>query len=150
MIKLTPLEDLTFMNAYSDLTKKNGTKPYGIKGTANKPGVYLIKENDNLVYVGMSRSNLEKALYRHFQHWKSWRQRRVSYKSTLTEHKYTVACITTEKEAAHPTEKAYILQFNPRDNFDRYEEYSTQVEIHVNEPQENEGHVIHSHLEPAF
>lgn len=133
--KITPITDLTFVDAYVD--KNAEKKSYGLKGINGIPGVYFIKEDDVIVYIGMSRVNVQKALYRHFQHWKSWRQRRVSYKNTLLNHKYEVACITMEYFMAHETEKAYILMYNPRDNFDRYEEYSRQVNIEIKEPEMN-------------
>lgn len=149
-INITPIEDLTFLPAYKTKIKANGNKQYGLTGINQKQGVYFIKENDVLVYVGMSRSNLLKALYRHFQHWKSWNQRRVTYKNSLAQNVYTVACITTQKEAAHPHEKAYILMYNPRDNFDRYEEYVNQSTITVYEPQHDGIHVGEPFLDPAF
>lgn len=131
-MQLTPIESLTFLPAYLQVENKRG-KVYGIKGIRKKYGVYFIRENGILVYVGMSRSNLQEALYRHFQDWsRSWKQKRVMYKSS--ENNYEVACITTDKDAAHPLEKCYILEFNPRDNNMRYEEYRSEVEIKVTEP----------------
>lgn len=131
--QLTPIESLTFLPAYLPTKTKRGKK-YGLQGIRKKSGVYLIKENGILVYVGMSRSNLQEALYRHFQDWsRSWRQRRVFYKNELSEHNYEVACITTDAGAAHPLEKCYILEYNPRDNHMRYEEYRSQVDIKISE-----------------
>jgi len=141
MIQITTIESLTFLPAYLPTKTKRG-KTYGLAGIRKKSGVYFIKENDVLVYVGMSRSNLQEALYRHFQDWsRSWAQRRVFYKNELHEHVYTVACITTDKDEAHPLEKCYILEFNPRDNFKRYEEYRNEVTIEIMEQEhaEHEG-----------
>lgn len=71
--QLTPIESLTFLPAYLPGANKRG-KRYGLKGIRDKSGVYFIKENGILVYVGMSRSNLQEALYRHFQDWsRSWK-----------------------------------------------------------------------------
>jgi hypothetical protein len=134
-MKLTPIESLTFLPAYLPEKNKRG-KIYGLAGIRRKTGVYFIRENGILVYVGMSRSNLQEALYRHFQDWrKSWRQKRTTY--TFEPGVHEVACITTDKDAAHPLEKCYILEYNPRDNFMRYEEYKNNVEITINEL--NEG-----------
>jgi hypothetical protein len=148
-MNLIPLENLTFVPAYKPQTEGKRAK-YGLTGMRDKPGVYFIKENNELVYVGMSRCNLLKALYRHFQHWKSWNQRRVSYKHDLKTHAYEIAVITTERDHAHETEKAYILKFNPRDNYDRYEEYMRQVDIVVAEPDHMDGIIVHEHFEHAF
>lgn len=139
-LNLTPLETLSFLPAYSGETKRG--KVYGLSGIRKKAGVYFIKENGILVYVGMSRSNLQEALYRHFQDWsRSWKQRRVFYKNH-SDNTYEVACITTEKDIAHSLEKCYILEYNPRDNFMRYEEYKNEVNIKVSETIEVDGILI--------
>ena len=132
-MQLTPISELTFVPAYLPVTNKRG-KTYGLQGIRKKQGVYFIKENGKLVYVGMSRSNLQEALYRHFQDWrKSWSQKRTTY--IFEQGVHEVACITTDKETAHELEKCYILEFNPRDNFMRYEEYRANVHITVAEPE---------------
>ncbi len=129
-MELIPIESLTFLPAF--VPTKNKLRKYGLQGIRYKFGVYFIRENGILVYVGMSRSNLQEALYRHFQDWrKSWAQKRVNYLDF--NNIYTVACITTEKEEAHPMEKCYILEYNPRDNNMRYEEYRQKVDIVVSE-----------------
>ncbi len=132
-MKITPIESLTFLPAYLPEKNKRG-KVYGLQGIRKKAGVYFIRENGILVYVGMSRSNLQEALYRHFQDWsRSWKQKRVFYKHEVDVHNYEVACITTESDQAHPMEKCYILQYNPRDNHMRYEEYRNAVNIVISE-----------------
>ncbi len=151
MIQLMSLEELTFIDPYIKTNRENRPRKYNMRGVEKKSGIYFIKENGLLVYIGMSRSNLQEAMYRHFQHWKSWKQRRVSYKYTLDTHNYEVACVTTGKDMAHPLERAYILKFNPRDNFDRYEEYSAIVsEIKIREDNSDGGIIIHEHFEHAF
>ena len=44
---------------------KKTTKRHAFK----KPGLYFIKVDDKLVYIGMSRKNIYHALYRHFEKW---------------------------------------------------------------------------------
>ncbi len=140
-MNLTPIESLTFLPAYLPTKNKRG-KTYGLSGIRKKTGVYFIKENGILVYVGMSRSNLQEALYRHFQDWqRSWAQKRVNYLDFS--NVYEVACITTEKDDAHPLEKCYILEFNPRDNNKRYDEYRSQVEIKISDPYIEGGFYYH-------
>lgn len=127
-MKLIPIESLTFLPAFG--SKRGRYRVYGLQGIRKKSGVYFIRENGILVYVGMSRSNLQEALYRHFQDWsRSWKQKRVFYKNEVDVHNYEVACITTECDQAHPMEKCYILEYNPRDNHMRYEEYRNAVNI---------------------
>lgn len=145
-MNLTPIESLTFLPAYLPTQNKRG-RTYGLAGIRKKTGVYFIKENDVLVYVGMSRSNLQEALYRHFQDWsRSWAQKRVYYKNEIDVHNYTVACITTEKDEAPIMEKCYILEFNPRDNHMRYEEYRAKVDIVVCEPEIDGIHIYEGDL----
>jgi len=150
MVILTPLETLSFLPAYLPGETKRG-KIYGLSGIRNKSGVYFIKENGVLVYVGMSRSNLQEALYRHFQDWSSsWKQKRVSYKNEIGINTYEAACITTDKDNAHPLEKCYILEYNPRDNNMKYEEYRNEVEIKVSETIEVDGILINESEELPF
>ncbi len=127
-LNIQPIEQLAFIQAFK--SREGKKRKYGLAGVAEKAGVYFIKEDDVLVYVGMSRVNLQKALYRHFQCWKSWSQRRVVYIDGGLSN-YKVACITTDKESAHDLEKAYIVTYNPRDNFDRYEKYKEEKDIEV-------------------
>ncbi|MDP2059608.1 MAG: hypothetical protein Q8J97_07705, partial [Flavobacteriaceae bacterium] len=61
--------------------------------TQNRSGCYIIKENNKIVYVGMSARNLYKTLYRHFEHWSHKLQEVITYKTRLTKHKYTVRVI---------------------------------------------------------
>jgi len=100
--------------------------------TVKKSGVYLIKENSILVYVGFSQNNLYKTLYRHFQEWtdKSYRggrsappEHRVTYVSKMKRHNYTVRIVYFSTAQAARLEKMLIRKHNPRDNWMKYEEY---------------------------
>ena len=140
-ITLTPVSDLTFLPAFAGYRGK--LRVYGLSGISKKAGVYFIKENGILVYVGMSTTNLQERLYRHFQHWKrKYGQHQFIYYSDLENNTYEVACITTEKDEAHPMEKAYILELSPRDNKMKYESYSDIVEPVVLEPTSVDGGIV--------
>lgn len=115
------IENIEFAVAY------NG-KWCSLKNKYKKKGVYLIKENGVLVYIGMSGSCVKKALYRHFQIWNDRRweyypsehqYERVVY--DRNEYKYEVAII--ESEDAANLEKKLILKYNPRDNARKYYSY---------------------------
>jgi heterodisulfide reductase subunit A-like polyferredoxin len=89
-----------------------------------KAGVYLIKENENIVYIGMSQSCVVEALYRHFYEWNDVRQfaNRVTYFNKLHKHNYQVVIMVTTKQEAAKLEQSMIITLNPRDNRERYEE----------------------------
>lgn len=89
-----------------------------------KYGVYLIKENGKIVYVGMSQSCVVEAMYRHFYHWNTTRnfQYRVTYFDRMSLHNYTVQIMFTNKDEAPKLEQSLILLMQPRDNRERYEE----------------------------
>ncbi|MFA5933651.1 MAG: hypothetical protein WC795_00295 [Candidatus Paceibacterota bacterium] len=101
-----------------------------------RSGVYLIRENGVVVYVGMSTSNLYQVLYNHFTPYPSDRaglHYRVEYSQTLNIHSYDVAIIdipginksdgkitelsTGEIRAkVSDLEKRLIAIYKPRDN----------------------------------
>jgi len=98
--------------------------------TQKRSGVYLIKENDRLVYVGFSSNNLYRTLYRHFQEWTEKRYygakvppHRVTYKSKMNRNRYTVRVVLCSAEQAERLEKMLIRKHKPRDNDLKYENY---------------------------
>src|SRR3989338_8447955 len=104
--------------------------PYKANGKTNFPeakartGVYLIKKNDKLIYIGYSESDLYKTLYRHFQTWNDTNQpERISYKTALLRHKFTVRVVFTTKKRAAALEKALILKHQPADNKQKYNQF---------------------------
>ncbi|MBC8051867.1 MAG: GIY-YIG nuclease family protein [Sphingobacteriaceae bacterium] len=112
--------------------------PYKPNGRTNFPemqkrsGVYLIKENGKLTYVGYSGTDLYKTVYRHFQYWspreyKNGRaipaQYRVTYKNKLKTHSYTVRIIYCTPGQAQRLEKLLIKKHKPRDNDFKYDSY---------------------------
>ena len=88
--------------------------------TANRTGVYVIKENGTIVYVGFSGYNLYKTMYRHFQSWHHKTQEVVSYKSRMGSKNYTVRVIYCTAKQAAALEKALIKKHRPRDNEMKY------------------------------
>lgn len=100
--------------------------PYTNSGKASKrfrffkfPGVYLIRKKDSkeIIYIGMSKSNVYKALYRHFETWND-RQYRVVYQYR---DKYEIRIILTSYCQAITLEKKLIKKYKPRDNREFYE-----------------------------
>jgi hypothetical protein len=87
-------------------------------------GVYMIKENNNIVYIGMSQSDVVSALYRHFYEWKDVRQyaNRVTYFDKLHKKKYTCVILATTKQQAPLFEQSMIITLKPRDNREFYED----------------------------
>ena len=81
-----------------------------------RPGVYVIKKAGRLRYIGYSRSDVYKALYRHFQAWNdsSRPEPRVVYRNL---NDVRVRVIYTDSPAqASRLERALIIRFTPPDN----------------------------------
>lgn len=87
----------------------------------DRPGVYLIRPatflwGEPVVYVGHSRKDVYKTMYRHFQTWNDRtrsREKRVTYPRSG----YEVRIIWTRTgEQAVQLEAALILKLQPRDN----------------------------------
>ena len=101
--------------------------PYDSKGKARiqsikkRSGIYIIKENNKIVYVGMSGYNLYKTMYRHFQSWEDT-QYRVTYQDQIDTNKYTVRVVLCSPAKAEKLEKGLILKYQPRDNAHKYEQ----------------------------
>lgn len=86
----------------------------------NCSGVYVIKENGVIVYVGLSKVSVYKTAYRHFHKWKDSHVRyRVSYKEFLEVHKYEVAILELPYAECHLLEDTWIHSLQPRDNRDK-------------------------------
>ena len=98
---------------------------YDKKGNANfrymyqRPGVYVIRENGKIVYIGHSQSNLYTTMYRHFQEWNHPTQNVTTYKGRP--HRYTARVVLTRKNQAIPLEQALVQKYKPRDNKEKYE-----------------------------
>lgn len=88
--------------------------------TRSRAGCYLIKENGVIVYVGMSKSCVVTAMYRHFYNWDD-HQYRVSYFKKMSKNKYEAAIFYAMKEEAPKLEQSLIMLLNPRDNKEMYE-----------------------------
>lgn len=103
--------------------------PYKSNGRTNFPetqkrsGVYIIKENGKIVYVGHSSASLYKTLYRHFQVWNHNGQDVVTYVHRLKRKKYTVRVIFCTPAQAERLERALVLKYKPRDNDLKYKGY---------------------------
>lgn len=107
------------------IKKYKFAKPYDRTGKTNfkftdgKAGIYIIKENLKVVYVGHSQTNLYKTLYRHFQQWTA-QQYVTSYAARIKRNSYLISVLLTTPAAAPRIEKYFVLQHNPRDNKAKY------------------------------
>lgn len=95
--------------------------------TINRAGVYIIKENNKIVYVGMSKGNLYKTLYRHFQQWHHSQQEVVTYVNKLSRNRYTVRVILCTPLQAEKLERGLIIKYKPRDNEIKYNGYQLKL-----------------------
>ncbi len=103
------MQKLKFLPPYNKSGKT--TFPESIK----KSGVYLIKENNRIVYIGCSRKNLYKTVYRHFENWNHPDQDVISF-NVNGKKKYTFSAIYCSVLQAQTLEKVLINKLKPRDN----------------------------------
>jgi excinuclease UvrABC nuclease subunit len=91
------------------------------KHLRKRSGVYFIKDGKDIVYVGHSRTQLYKTLYRHFQRWKHPFQKVVTYR-TADIDQFKVRVILCSPARAEKLEQFFIKKFKPRDNREKYEQ----------------------------
>ena len=85
-------------------------------------GVYIIKENNKIVYIGQSGSNLYRTILRHFQSWNDRTQARVTYINKLSKNKYKVRVVFVPPNKALQLERDLIAKYKPRDNPDKIQQ----------------------------
>ena len=110
------------MKKYKFVEPYQKTGKTTFRTTFKRSGVYLVKENGKLVYIGMSATNLYKTLYRPFERWHHKQQDVVTYAGRR--HKYTVRVVLCTPAQAARLEKALIVKHKPRDNENKYSQYS--------------------------
>lgn len=113
------------------MRKSRFIQPYKKKRTSfpetkGKSGVYLIKENDKLVYVGYSGNNLYRTMYRHFESWSHKSQEVVTYAGKLR-NRYLVRVILCTAAQAARLERMLIIKHLPRDNENKYRNYQLDL-----------------------
>ncbi len=95
-------------------------------------GVYIIKENDVVVYVGMSKKDVKSTLYRHFQKWTdrrgATRKKKEPYDRVTYKDKdilgFTYQCkviLFSNEHDAFVMESLLIKRLKPRDNKNKAE-----------------------------
>tara|TARA_R100000231_G_scaffold33800_3_gene29730 strand:+ start:2389 stop:2793 length:405 start_codon:yes stop_codon:yes gene_type:complete len=122
------------------MKKSKFKPPYNLKDKPSfsksfgKSGVYIIKEGNQVVYVGQSGYNLYKTMYRHFQKWDS-SQKRATYKAKgKNRDKYKVRVIYTTPLQAERLEKYLCKKLDPRDMIYKYR----QIELDFTDMQTGE------------
>lgn len=83
-----------------------------------RSGVYFIKKDGQIVYVGYSRTQLYKTLYRHFQAWKHPFQTVITYKGEDLK-RFEVRVILCSPARAERLETYFIKKLKPIDNPDK-------------------------------
>lgn len=102
--------------------KKNGRTNFPEQ---NCPGIYIIKKDGQIRYIGYSASSVYKALYRHFQEWNDQRGERVTYKRLAG---ITVRVVYCKSGAyAAKLERALIIKYRPVDNPDKLRGYQLEM-----------------------
>lgn len=126
--ELGALKAHKFVPVYKELPGTNG-KTNGktnIRWADKKRGVYIIKENGKIIYVGYSRTNLYRTIMRHFQNWDDRRFEqehqtpRLTYANKIKRNRYTVRIVFADDNRAKKLEHALIKKYKPRDNQDPY------------------------------
>lgn len=89
----------------------------GVKHTTfnvrNVPGVYIVYKGKEIIYVGFSKNNLYRTLYRHFQDWSKSKQYRAVFNPENV--KVRVVYTKTAKQA-FILEAALIKKYDPIGN----------------------------------
>lgn len=114
-------------------------KPYNEDGSYNLKttgtGVYIIKKNDRILYVGLSLTDVRNTLYRHFQKWtdkrtnwtkKSQMYERITYEGQNRNMFLVKVIFTPTKNEAQILESLLILKLKPVDNTLKLELYSNK------------------------
>lgn len=91
-------------------------------------GIYIIREDEVIVYVGMSVSCVTEALYRHFYIYNDSHQQSRHFYSLDTLLNYDVFILVCTKDEAPKLERGLILSLEPRDNVDRFKKYLQQLQ----------------------
>lgn len=115
------------------------------------PGVYEIKENGKLVYVGFASKDVKKTLYRHFQKWVDKRNPNTKAQTTIERVSYfmpgeSLAAFTCRVTFCNTATQAAILEQvliqkqHPRDNKLKIEviaraQYERILEIYTKAPE---------------
>lgn len=92
--------------------------------TRGKTGVYIIKEDGKIVYVGQSKNDLYRTIMRHFYNWdRSYSNGekidRTSYDTSKYRKEYTIRVVFTPISKAEKLEAKLILKHKPRDNYEK-------------------------------
>jgi len=112
-----PLKSTGFFKPYTEAGN------YALKSTG--AGVYIIKYKGQVVYVGLSRSDVQNTLYRHFQIWNdrrtNWTKKmqpyeRVTYASKNRENFLIKVIFCKSTIEAEILEQLLISKFKPKDN----------------------------------
>ena len=126
-IQILKLSDFRFKNPYL----ASGRCSYRYI-EYNKPGVYIILRNWEIVYVGMSESNVYRAFYRHFQKWSNAsRHRYFGERKTYDRNdgsSYMGVITLLDREVVRDIESDLIQRYKPIDNgqkiqYTKYQEY---------------------------
>ncbi len=103
--------------------------------TRNKTGVYIIRKNQKIVYIGFSAKDIYRTMYRHFQEWNHPGQPVITYVKQLKRHKFSVQITLCPPATAARLERALILKYHPTDNPNQYEsdQLTAQLETMIND-----------------
>lgn len=111
-----------FMPVYID----GRPNPALIRANRRRPGVYMIKVNGTLRYIGYSGTHVYKTLIRHFQAWDDPRQVRITYPRATYVTARVIYTNTARQAAA--LEKALIIKYQPTDNPEKYRQAVLDLE----------------------
>lgn len=96
--------------------------------TAGKSGVYLIYRDGKLVYIGSSKSDVYKTMYRHFQAWNDPTQVRVTFQKQLNRRKFLCRVVLATPRQSERLERALIVKHKPQYNTLKYLLFSESTE----------------------
>jgi excinuclease UvrABC nuclease subunit len=115
-----------------------------IKFAQGKPGVYIIKKNGKIVYIG-SGNNVYKTALRHFEPHKPDHYNKQEYYKDYEKNDYTIRVVLTNtRQQANTLEMALIRKHKPVDNKLQYD----MILDYVNNKKQNA--ILEEYLDAPF
>lgn len=120
------IHKLYYKNPFNGIHPNGQKKWTHPKASIPVAGVYVIKEDGAIVYIGQSQTAIYKTAYRHFQQWNCIKQYRVTYFNRLEDFNYTLGIYVCPPDKAAELEQKWIMKYAPRDNR-QWTEYNSLV-----------------------
>lgn len=122
-------------------------------------GVYIIKKDDAIIYIGYASKDVRNTLYRHFQTWNDQRTgytkrlepyARITYAGQNRERFLVKVIFCPTVEEAQQLEEFLIHKIKPKDNSLKLELYSRAQLLRIEDKLDNATFISVADDEPPF